>query len=257
ASAIAWGMGLGAFAAFVVAVLLEIAEFERLAAFLARSPEGLLTIPMEALLIPHFAILALIFGLAIRARAAGFAMAAVGALVAAVGAFSWDQRSDWRRYVDGSFGALGEGAFRAAEGETILWQGGNGAPPVWFGLNRSAYLAWPQGAGVVFNRGTAMEYARRAAVAEPVDNRATTQTFLTRWREAPTPDAEDMTALCADEAAPRLVVLTSPLPGRTGLVWTAPAPDFRTHLVADERGARLATYAVDAYHIYDCRDFGG
>ncbi|MEL7462826.1 MAG: hypothetical protein AAFN79_02090 [Pseudomonadota bacterium] len=257
ANFIAWLMAFGAFGIFVFGAFLEIAEFERLAAFLARSPEGLLTIPMEALLIPHIAILAAVFGLAFRARSAGYVFAAGGLAIAVIGAGLWDQRSDWRRYVDGANGALGDGAFATAPGEAILWQGGNSAPPVWFGLHRAAYLAWPQGAGVVFNRGTALEYARRAAVAEPVDNRATTQTVLTRWREAPEPTAGDLALLCADEAGPRLVVLTAPLSEREGRIWDAPAPDYRTHIVSDDKGARLTTYAVDRYHIYDCRDFGG
>lgn len=258
ANAIAWLMALAAIAAMLVAVVLEIAEFERLTALLARSPDDMLPIPLEALLIPHFVLLAALIGVPARGKVAGYALAGIAAVTASAGVMQWDQRSEWRIFVDESFGELGDGAFAAAKpGESVLWQGGNGAPPVWFGLTRESYLSRPQGAGLVFNRGTAMEYARRTQIAEPIDNRATTQTFGVRFREAPKPKVDDLIALCADEAAPALVVLTAPLPERPGRVWRAPAADIRIHIERDETGARLTSYAVDAYHIYECADFGG
>jgi hypothetical protein len=96
-------------------------------------------------------------------RRAALAILAASAGVIAAGAI-WDARSPWDRFVEtGGPSAVAAGL---APNAAILW--GEEAVPTWFWLRRPAYVSATQAAGLLFSRETAVEWARRAAVVEPL-----------------------------------------------------------------------------------------
>lgn len=261
ARAAGWAAAAVSFAGLLLFTLVEINGYERWGLLYAEAMAELGGAPLETRLLPYAAALIALLFTFVRSPRLSWPVAAAAACLAVFGTATWDARSGWRSFVEASYGQLGEGALSMPEGASVLWQGGEGAPPVWFGMNRQVYLSWPQGAGLVFNRGTAMEYARRSRVVTPVDNRATGNTISGRHKPEPTPDRADMARLCADEAAPTLVVLINPVDGLTGRRWTAPFPDLRVFvdpalLEAGSWRARKLKL-VREYHVYDCRDAFG
>jgi hypothetical protein len=72
----------------------------------------------------------------------------------------WDQRSDWNRTVEAT--PLGQHPFdryvpRSAQ---VYWH--TELLPTWAMLGRASYVSIDQGAGIVFNRATAMDFAERS-----------------------------------------------------------------------------------------------
>lgn len=197
----------------------------------------------------------------LRRRAPWRFMTAAAAVVAVAGLASWDRRTAWSVYVEENFGTLGDGALSTPPEGIVFWQGQQAALSSWFGLLRKTYLSWPQGAGVVFNRGTAIEYERRSRLAEPIDDSATGYSFERRLRARPTPTPADMRAICADEAAPSLFVLATPVKGVAGRIWRPDALEVR--LFTRDPGSEEGDWAtrdiayVTELHLYECGDFAG
>lgn len=94
-------------------------------------------------------------------RAVSKAMVGVFALLVAVfSASRWDQRSDWIKYVESSNGAAHPFSRHMAQGDQVYWD--NNFLGTWLLLKHPSYFSIAQGAGSMFNRGTAVEFARRA-----------------------------------------------------------------------------------------------
>ena len=181
-------------------------------------------------------------------RLAGRFAAPFATLILAFGATEWDARTPWRVSVEDAPGGLGGDAL--AGRDAVLWQGGASAATVWFGLHRQAWISREQGAGVVFNRETAMEYARRQALAAPVTGGDAPPTAIAR---PPAPETDDIRRLCAEPDAPAMIVLDAPVRGLESEIWTAPAPDIRFYY-AEPPGRRVRL--VEAYYFYRCDQIG-
>jgi hypothetical protein len=97
-----------------------------------------------------------------RGRPAAATLVA-GACVILAGVI-WDARSPWDQFVE----TAGRSPVAAglAPDATILW--GEEAAPAWFLLRRPAFVSATQATGLLFSRQTAVEWARRAAVVQPL-----------------------------------------------------------------------------------------
>lgn len=108
----------------------------------------------------------LLRGLAASGLRRGAALAAT--LVLAICATSWwDQRSDWQRFVEDGLHAPVrpfEGAIPASA--SLYWDASLLEP--WLLMHHDQFFALEQGAGLLFSRPTAMEFAARENAAQPL-----------------------------------------------------------------------------------------
>ena len=87
-------------------------------------------------------------------------LAAVGAAAALItGIATWDRRDAWRRYAEDSQPGQHVFAVGMAKNAQVYWHGQ--LLPTWTLLGRPSFFSSEQGAGLVFNRETAVEFARR------------------------------------------------------------------------------------------------
>lgn len=87
-------------------------------------------------------------------------------MFALVASFSaWDQRSHARKLIEATMQSSDVFGKRVEPGATVFWHGDLLAP--WMLLRRPSYWSDLQQAGLLFNRGTAMEAQRRAVLLQP------------------------------------------------------------------------------------------
>lgn len=174
-----------------------------------------------------------------RRATAGLALAALLAL--GVAAATHDQRQPWQRFLESDAPArTGLGAFLPADGR-VVWEGG--VEFLWLVLQRPAHFSCLQGAGVAFFRGTAMEFAARAAALPFLALEGTC--FGALPLRAEPPGRAELEAAC--RALPRLdhVVLADRIEGLVAASWRIPAARDIPASV------RLMQPAGDV-HRYDC-----
>jgi hypothetical protein len=148
--------------------------------------------------------------------------AVVGAGAAAV-AFAlsiaaWDARAPWPRFIEQA--STRGNPFRnlLPPGAQVFWSGSYGK--TWLVLGTPTWYSVDQGAGVVFNRDTAIAYAERkrasAELQSAIDNCA--------MREQPACriDARPARELCNRQDAPDYLVLNARIDGHTAIEWPLP-----------------------------------
>jgi hypothetical protein len=172
------------------------------------------------------------------------AAALLGAILA-LGALHWDQRDPWQRELEAS--ALEEHPFDhyIAPTDQVYWH--DALLPTWMMLKRPSFYSDFQGAGLLFNRSTAEEFARRRKVFLGIQLQGELCHVVASIQGAkdeecaPTQDLVDQ--VCKDPLHPRFMVF--PYKMAHGLVdeWTL-APSSRFH----PRNPRT-------YYLYDCTRF--
>jgi hypothetical protein len=138
------------------------------------------------------------------APAAAFA----AALGLAAGVAVWDGRVSWSRFVEQDPAPVA--AFRQAlpPGAQVFWPAPSS--PAWLVLRRPNWFSVDQGAGIVFNRATAIEYAARGQVA--LDLRvASTDCIMAAGRCSIAP--RRARAVCSRADAPDYLVLDGRIRG--------------------------------------------
>jgi hypothetical protein len=149
--------------------------------------------------------------------------------VAALGFFvvsttGWDSRSDWARAVTDEFPvAPFEAALRPDD--QVFWEGDvRGA---WLLLRRPSYVSDTQGAGVVFERRTALTFRDRARIVDALTDQELVNTFHTRDRPPaaiPSIDRDVLVAACRSDHELDAMVLPQEVPGAYVARWSLPAP---------------------------------
>jgi hypothetical protein len=110
-----------------------------------------------------FGVIWLLWQPGVRRQAGLLAVAAL----ALFGATSWDQRSEWQRYVEDGL-ELHNPPFAGLirPGASVYWEGQ--LLPTWLLLHRQHYQESQQSSGLLFSRRTGLEYLHRLAVMEPL-----------------------------------------------------------------------------------------
>jgi len=145
--------------------------------------------------------------------AAGLAAAAFAASVAA-----WDARAPWPRFIEQA--SMGANAFRSAlpPGAQVFWPGLHGR--TWLVLGRPTWISDDQGAGIVFHRQTAIEYAERKLASRDlksaIDNCEMVEQPACRI------DARLARELCGRQDGPDYLVLNASVDGYSGIEWPLP-----------------------------------
>jgi hypothetical protein len=160
-----------------------------------------------------------------------------------------DRRTDWQQFLEQP-GVSADLAQFVGEDANLYW---DDSPEIlWFKLGRSSYYSCLQGAGAMFYRGTATDYARRGqALAGLNVHRFRQDSEHVCHQNAPPPSdgplsIEDIRRAC--RALPDLdgVVLGVDAPGASAQTWTSPA--------ARHYFSYPKVETVQNFYKYMCRD---
>ncbi len=191
--------------------------------------------------------------LALRPGRAAAPLLATGALLAAVAAGAVDRRAAWDRFAADPAVPEDLRAFLDGAG-TLYWDGGLALQ--WFKLRQPSAYSCSQGAGVIFFRGTALEYHRRTEALAGLNSGdfSPIPGLNCRIRQNPAEDgprhADQLVAAC--RAMPDLdtIVLPHLIPGAPHTAWRPPVP-FRRLLPASTPTLH------DMLYRYDCAGLRG
>ena len=176
-----------------------------------------------------------------RWRAAALVVALAGVVF---GISMWDQRSDWQRRLESSLQA-GPPAFDAQvpPGASVYWDQTLITP--WLLARRGSFFNHEQGAGVLFDRATALEFARRESLVEGIAIQREICMKINELTAAPSaprpacaPSLEIVADICHDARHPDFLVFADPLD-------TPALADWREGSV---RGGRPGK----SFHLYSC-----
>jgi hypothetical protein len=178
------------------------------------------------------------------------AMLCLAVALVTLAGFNWDQRTPWTKFVDTTEAPPVSLASSLPGDLPVYWEDVT-AP--WFLLKRSSYFSCEQGTGVLFSRGTAINYQRRYESFRalrtldfghdpyclPADGDATAP--LSR---------DDLSSVCKKEPGLGALVLTKAVPGVPEWIWVSPVKfqDVR----ALEARSRL--FSTDRFFVYSCAD---
>lgn len=173
--------------------------------------------------------------------AAGLALGAAGLLN--------DRRTDWQLFLEQPGVSSGLAEF-VGEESNLYWE--DSPEILWFKLGRPSFYSCLQGAGAMFYRGTATDYARRGrALTELDDHLYRHDTDHVCYQQASLRgdrplSIDDVRRAC--RALPDLdgVVLSVALPGASPRAWTSPAAQF--HIKYPE------VETVETFYKYKCED---
>jgi len=173
-------------------------------------------------------------------RRAVAAAATLGLL--AWGAASWDQRSDWQRYVENGF-EVADAPFadRIPAGAVVYWD--NSLLDAWMLAHRPNYFSPEQSSGLLFSRPTAIEYMRRREDFLPLGFEqevcATIGSLMggPSDRAACLPKPETLAALCRIPGGPDFLIFEARDAQGATATWT-----FRPRDPAQSR----------SFNLYDC-----
>ena len=140
----------------------------------------------------------------------------------ACSALAWDARSAWSRFIESAQARDNPFDSVLPRGAQVLWW--EKGSPAWTVLGTPSWISGDQGAGIVFQRATALEYAARKKPSAPLrsslDNCAYADEAACRH------DPALIQALCSVPRGPDFLVLNAPSTTALGMVaWRLP-PDL-------------------------------
>jgi len=144
--------------------------------------------------------------------------AAAAAAVFALSVAAWDARAPWSRFIEQA--SMQGNPFRGLlpPGAQVFWPGSYGRS--WLVLGRPTWFSVDQGAGIVFNRETALVYAERqrasAELQSAIDKCAMSDRPACRIEVRPARE------LCDRQDGPDYLVLNSRIEGHDGIEWPLP-----------------------------------
>ena len=153
---------------------------------------------------------------------------------------AWDRRSDWTREIERAQPGSHPFAAVIPEGAQVYWPDQLAASWAWLG--RPSHFSHQQGAGMLFNRGTALEFGRRREALQVLLMQAELCQILgTLERDANpadtcVPEQEILDEICRHPAGPAFMIL--PYGERRGVVarWSFGRPG-----------------APSSLYLYDCK----
>lgn len=160
-----------------------------------------------------------------------------------------DRRTDWQRFLEHP-GASDDLVKFVGEDSNLYWDNNPGI--FWFKMGRASFYSCLQGAGAMFYRGTAIDYARRGHTLAKLNTHdfQDTSEDICFQKASPQLDGpnsiEDIRQTC--RALPELdgVVLEVSVPGVSPEVWTSPAARVYFRYPNTE--------SSEAFYKYTCHD---
>lgn len=173
----------------------------------------------------------------VRARWASMALCALLFSAAFIGA---DGRSDWGRLIDDGLGREHPFAALIPAGSQVYWHGEFAA--TWVLLRRPSYYDKAQGAGLLFNQGTAEEFAPRWTAWQPVRDQVLGCRFSAVLghhspSECITPAQEELARLCRSQTKLDYLIIERALS-------LPPLASWNPH---------LSSHPAQTFHLYACQ----
>lgn len=164
------------------------------------------------------------------------AVGSIAALALGVTLFAWDQRTEWHRYLDES-PVDQEHVFarHIPKDAQVHWVGE--LAPTWMMLKRPNYFSTSQASGVLFNRATAIEFARREDVTAELESQIKICEKLAPILKSCSPQPSTLEALCRSEGGPDFVILNWKFEG----------------LYIDQWRKFFADEGLREHYLYDCK----
>lgn len=170
-----------------------------------------------------------------RGRVAAAAALTLVAAGAVFGFSHWDQRAAWTRYLEENLQAVHPWEKIIGPTQQVLWW--DEAARVWGLIHRPSYYSILQGAGVLFNRGTALEHQRRGGVTRAIQfQKDVCDVMSTVGAEGVDgecwPTMEAIEEACGADEQLAFVILNRKLPRGVIADWT-PSPNGTTFYLHD------------------------
>ncbi len=118
---------------------------------------------------------------------------------------SWDQRSNWNRYVEAGLTTEHPFARQIPKSAQVYWAGE--LVPAWFMLKRPSYYTANQASGLLFNRETALEYLRRQNIVKPLDIQVDICKRIESLIGNCSPGMRELRGVCSAKGGPDFVIL--------------------------------------------------
>ncbi len=139
--------------------------------------------------------------------------------------YFWDQRSPWQKYLTSSHIEFHPFRRYVTEHQEIYWHGGT-VLNSWSLLNSASYYSKSQGAGALFNRGTAIAlYNRAKALGQHQPECFAIQYLPGHGNSKCEPDRAMITKVCVNEQDLDAMVFPFAIQGLPSIPWTFQQPD--------------------------------
>jgi hypothetical protein len=168
----------------------------------------------------------------------------LSAVLFAVGVMNWDHRTEWSKYVEGSLDRTHPFANSIPSNGQVYWHKDLAA--TWAVLHRASYFSSAQAAGIVFNRATAIELARRQKAFAKLGLQESICAVVNSLQSSSDSDEKDcvptmevVSEICRSEPQLGYLVFKFPLDGAVIDQWT-----FQPKI-----GAPTTYYLHDCLHL--------
>jgi hypothetical protein len=157
----------------------------------------------------------------------------------------WDRRSEGQKIIEARPPQPHPFALKTAPISQVYWR--DSLNHTWAMLGRASYFTDHQGSGVLFERGTAMEFERRRQLFAPLSfQREICMVFAgfdqnENWYAECVPDIELIVEICSAERGPDYLVFPFALARGAISSWTLSPPDS----------------LPITYHLHDCKQLRG
>ncbi|RZL37836.1 MAG: hypothetical protein EOP35_07500 [Rubrivivax sp.] len=163
--------------------------------------------------------------LAGKGRPGALAALSLSALLVGTAVFNWDQRPDLARAVEIPTGSAHPFAAHLPANATVYWP--YYLVPVWSMLERPSHYSAQQGAGLLFNRDTALIFGARKETYRTIRSdreSCRSASLMTKdsaaRRACDMPALDRLTALCGQQDRPDFMVLPGRLPWEPLATWS-------------------------------------
>jgi len=150
----------------------------------------------------------------------------VGALSVVVALGTWDRRSEWSKYVESQIDTPSHWDAIIPPRAQVYWPQDLQAP--WLLIKRASYFNLPQGSGLIFQRGTAMDYQFRREVVDVFETQSELCRRVGTLIGTCTISAEALRDLCTHRGGPDFVVTPRAMAGPPRDHWVIPLADAST-----------------------------
>ncbi|MEM7545803.1 MAG: hypothetical protein AAF367_09730 [Pseudomonadota bacterium] len=208
------------------------------------------------MLIPAAALVGGMLGWCYPVLSSRFLVLGLGVVLLIVALTQFDRRSSWSQQMERAEGNLPGFPVEIGPDESVFWQGSWYYSEPWLGLRRKAYISVPQGAGIVFNRGTAIEFTRRIEQMKTLDPLLLRAPGDHRTAERPEINFAALQAICAAPVRPDVIILDAAVRGAPSTIWDSPVPVLRRFLVVTETPPKnledLGVFSTTRHYVHRC-----
>ncbi len=163
----------------------------------------------------------------------------------------WDRQSSWSKTLERNEDETAFFRNVLPSDATILWDGS--AANVWFGARRKSYISAIQGAGVVYNQESSLEYAKRINLILPLtdENPFKSKDIVKRqmWQLDEINFKPNYTTVCRNAEELDYIVSTENIPGESIAHWRSTVPQVKMRNGHDGTSEMIKYYD---FYLYDC-----